>query len=147
MGYINRHKLSIEITPNTLVFGNVFEQMRPYSKATFHHIFRKEVFLVLKGKGKLLGHKFSPHDYTLKSLRSTFIEDKLRSGTDIFLLARVAGHDPKMLMRHYEKMDIRERADELTIDTTRFGETKPSKGNKIDLLNELTRWDTTDETN
>ena len=50
-------------------------------------------------------------------------------------------------MRHYEKMDIRARADELTIDTTRFGETKPSTGNKIDLLNELTRWDTTDDTN
>ena len=137
-GYIERHKLSVEITPNTLVFGNVFEQMKPYSKSTFHHMFRKEVFLVLKGKGLLKGHKFSPHDYTLKSLRSTFIEDKLRSGTDIFLLARVAGHDPKMLMKHYEKMDIRTRASELTIDTTKFGETKPTKGNKIDLLNEQT---------
>ena len=110
--------------------------MEPYSKGYFHQCFRYQIFQPLQKTGKLKGHKFSPHDYTIKSLRSTFIEDKLRGGTDIFLLSRVAGHDPKILMRHYEKMDIRTRSSELTIDTSRFGETKPSKGRKIDLLNE-----------
>lgn len=133
---IKRFGLTIKITDDTLVFGNVFKNMEPYSKGYFHQCFRYQIFQPLQKTGKLKGHKFSPHDYTIKSLRSTFIEDKLRGGTDIFLLSRVAGHDPKILMRHYEKMDIRTRSSELTIDTTRFGETKPSKGKKIDLLNE-----------
>lgn len=135
-GYIKRHKLGVVITPDSLVFGNVFEDMRPFSGATFHHMFRKEIFLPLKAQGKIKGHKFSPHDYTIKSLRSTFIEDKLRKKTDIFLLSRIAGHDPKMLMRHYEKMDIRTRASEILIDTDKFNEVKPSKGKKVDLLTE-----------
>ena len=47
-------------------------------------------------------------------MRSTFIEDHLLKGTDIFLLARIAGHDVKTLMQSYERMDIRRRAQEIT---------------------------------
>tara|TARA_R100000781_G_scaffold197_1_gene240 strand:+ start:213 stop:1838 length:1626 start_codon:yes stop_codon:yes gene_type:complete len=65
-------------------------------------------------KDKLRGHRFSNHPYTLYSLRSTFIEDHLIKGTDIFLLARIAGHDVKELQRSYERMDIRFRAKEIT---------------------------------
>ena len=68
----------------------------------------------LKGEGKLKGHKFSDHRYTLYSMRSTFIEEHLIQGTDIFLLARIAGHSVKELMESYERMDIRKRAEEVT---------------------------------
>ena len=37
-----------------------------------------------------------------------------RYWTDIFLLARIAGHDVKTLMQSYERMDIRRRAQEIT---------------------------------
>ena len=47
-------------------------------------------------------------------MRSTFIEDHLIKGTDIFLLSRIAGHDVKTLMQSYERMDIRLRAEEIT---------------------------------
>lgn len=135
-GYIKRYGLNATITPDTLVFGNVFENMKPYFMGYFHHIWRYQIFKPLKEAGLLLGHKFSPHDYTLKSLRATFIEDKLRAGTDIFLLARVAGHDPKVLMRHYENLDIRERSNELTIDTSLFGKREETTSIKVNLLNE-----------
>ncbi|ABM76379.1 Hypothetical protein NATL1_18231 [Prochlorococcus marinus str. NATL1A] len=65
-------------------------------------------------EGKLKGHKFSDSKYILYSMRSTFIEDHLLKGTDIFLLARVSGHSVKTLMDTYERMDILERAKELT---------------------------------
>ena len=71
---------------------------------------------------KLKGHKFSKKPYTLSSLRSTFIEDHLVKGTDIFLLSRIAGHDVKILQRHYERMDIRLRSREIT--QIEFGKTK-----------------------
>ena len=60
--------------------------------------------------------------YTLYSLRSTFIEDHLVKGTDIFLLSRIAGHDVKILQRHYERMDIRLRSREIT--QIEFGKTR-----------------------
>ena len=47
-------------------------------------------------------------------MRSTFIEDHLVKGTDVFLLARVCGHSVKTLMDTYERIDIRQRAKELT---------------------------------
>ena len=46
-------------------------------------------------------------------MRSTFLEDYLLKGTDIFLLARIAGHDVKELMKSYERLDIRNRAKEI----------------------------------
>ena len=47
-------------------------------------------------------------------MRSTFIEDHLLKGTDIFLLARLAGHDVKELTKSYERLDIRSRTDEIS---------------------------------
>ena len=55
-------------------------------------------------------------------MRSTFIEDHLIKGTDIFLVARIAGHDVKTLQETYERMDIRKRAKEIT--DIQFGQTK-----------------------
>ena len=47
-------------------------------------------------------------------MRSTFIENNLIAGMDIFLLAPICGHSIQMLTKHYERMDIRKRADEIT---------------------------------
>ena len=65
-------------------------------------------------KDKLRGNKFTDENYTIYSMRSTFITNKLISGLDIFLLSRITGHDVKILMRHYERMDIRRRSEEIT---------------------------------
>ena len=64
-------------------------------------------------------------------MRSTFIEDHLIKGTDIFLLARIAGHDVRTLMESYERMDIRKRAEEIT--KIEYGK-KKSDHNVINLL-------------
>ena len=62
----------------------------------------------------LKGHKFSERNYTIYSMRSTFIEDKLLEGMDIYLLARLCGHSVTVLMKHYERLDLRTRAEEIT---------------------------------
>ena len=63
---------------------------------------------------KLKGHVFSDEPYTIYSFRSTFIEDSLLAGKDIFLVAKAAGHDVKTLMKHYERIDPRKRSREMT---------------------------------
>ena len=130
--WIDKYGLTTQITPDTLVFGNIFRGMKPYDGKYLYDKWR-EVYLALKDQ--LTGHRFSPHDYTLYSLRSSFIENHLRNGTDIFLLARIAGHDVKELMKSYERLDVRDRASEVTIDTSRFG-TKKTKDNVVNLLDE-----------
>ena len=65
-------------------------------------------------EGKLKGHKFSDRKYTLYSMRSTFIENHLMRGTDIFLLARICGNSVKTIMDTYERIDIRKRTKEIT---------------------------------
>ena len=70
---------------------------------------------------QLKGQWFST-PYMLYSVRSTFIEDHLLKGTDLFLLARLAGHDVKELMKSYERLDIRSRTEEIT--AIEFGKKK-----------------------
>ena len=64
-------------------------------------------------------------------MRSTFIEDHLLKGTDLFLLARIAGHDVKELMQSYERLDIRTRAKEIT--DIQYGKTK-SEARTVNLF-------------
>ena len=45
---------------------------------------------------------------------SYFIENNLAAGKDIFLIAQAAGHDVKTLMKHYERIDPRNRSREMT---------------------------------
>ena len=81
--------------------------------------------------GQLKGHKFSDRTYTIYSMRSTFIEVGLLKGMDVFLLSRICGHSVAMLQRHYERIDVKERAEEIT--KISFG-SKKNKINEIDLF-------------
>ena len=116
--YCDEHKLP-HPTANSCVFGKTYEGFKPYSYSMF-----KLSWVEVRNavEGKLKGHRFSPHPYTIYSLRSTFIENHLLKGTDLFLLARMAGHDVKELMRSYERLDIRQRAKEIT--AIQFGKTR-----------------------
>ena len=126
--YLKDHNINEEVTGDTLIFGNPNHEFKPYSYSLYKHSWR-DVYLQVKPS--LKGHRFSPHDYTLYSLRSTFIEHHLLRGTDLFLVARMAGHDVKELMRSYERLDIRQRAKEITsID---FGK-KRDVEHEVDLL-------------
>ena len=99
--------------PNDYVFANPLNEFKPPHQNRIGRTWRL-LIRQLQAEGKLKGHKFSDKPYTLYSMRSTFIEDHLIKGTDIFLLARIAGHDVKTLMQSYERMDIRKRAEEIT---------------------------------
>ena len=81
--------------------------------------------------GQLKGHKFSDRPYTIYSMRSTFVEAGLLKGMDVFLLSRICGHSVDMLQRHYERIDLKERGEEIT--KIIYG-SKKKKINEIDLF-------------
>ena len=109
--YYEKHNIKRSVSGNDLVFGNINNEGKTYTHANFilsWGCIRKRV------TDKLHGNKFSDEPYSIYSMRSTFIQDKLLEGLDIFLLSRISGHSPDVLLRHYDRLDIRERAEERT---------------------------------
>ena len=100
-----------EINPNSLVWECPYNQGRTLSYSRY-----KQLWIEIRDgiSNKLKGHVFSNQPYTIYSMRSTFIEDNLLAGKDIFLIAKAAGHDVKTLMRYYERIDPRKRSREMT---------------------------------
>ena len=126
--YIKEHRPNLSVNRSTLVFGNPNNEMRAYSYSTYTAAWKK---IMDEINDKIKGHKFSSRKYTIYSMRSTYIENKLINGMDIFLLARLCGHSVAMLMKHYERIDVRKRADEIThIDLSKI----KSKANYIQLI-------------
>ncbi len=108
-----------KVTPNSLVFGQPDKEFKPYTYNTFTTAWWRMMRAL---DGLLIGHKFSDRNYTIYSMRSTYIENMLLHGMDIFLLSRICGHSVDILKKHYERLDIKERAEEIT--RIRYGETK-----------------------
>ena len=52
--------------------------------------------------------------YTIRSCRSWYVTNRLRNGTDIFLICKASGHDIATCRRHYERLSLREKRKELT---------------------------------
>ena len=125
----NNPKMRRQITYDTKVFGYPAKDMETHKYGQYQKAWEMIRAAV---EGKLRGHKFSPMPYTIYSMRSTFIEDHLYKRTDLFLLSRVTGHSPQMLLKHYEKIDVRSRAEELT--AIEFGKKKEIEPELIDLI-------------
>ena len=111
--HMEEHNIKWELNANSYVFANPWNEMKPVHLRKVQKHWR-DITDKLSNQGKLKGHRFSDKPYTLYSMRATFIEDHLLKGTDLFLLARIAGHDVKELMQSYERLDIRSRAKEIT---------------------------------
>ena len=97
--------------PDTYVFGHPGAELRPHPYSNYSRCWegiRKRV------AHKLEGHFLSNKPYTIYSMRSSFIENNLIAGKDMFMIAKIAGHDPAMLMKHYERIDVRKRTRELS---------------------------------
>ena len=100
-----------EINPNSLVWECPYNPGKTLTYSRY-----KQLWIEIRDAigRKLKGHIFSDEKYTIYSMRSTFIEDSLLAGKDIFLIAKAAGHDVKTLMKHYERIDPRKRSREMT---------------------------------
>jgi hypothetical protein len=92
---------------------------KPYTVADYSKCWRTFVVgeLVAAGrhlKDQLEGDKDYGRNYTLYSLRSSYINDQLREGVDVFLLAKACGHSVRTMMKYYERLDLVTREAELT---------------------------------
>ena len=97
-----------------LVFGKPEELLeKTYNHSYLDQLWRNQVFLPLRNDNLLEMNSFSERDYTLYSLRSTFIEDCITDGLDIYLVARLCGNSVDIIQKHYDRHDVLKRADEV----------------------------------
>ncbi|ABX09462.1 hypothetical protein [Prochlorococcus marinus] len=111
--YFLENELKHKVRGDDYVFAQIHNEMKQPNQRKIQQHWRWAVDKLMD-EGKLKGHKFSDRPYTLYSLRSTFIENHLMKGTDIFLLARICGNSVKTIMDTYERIDIRKRTKEIT---------------------------------
>lgn len=127
--WLNQHGDPTLLNPNSLIFGNPRNEMRTYNYSVFGKSWKKIIDAVTN---ELKGHKLSERPYSIYSMRSTFIENNLLEGMDIFLLAQICGHSVQMLTKYYERMDIRMRAGEIT--HIYYGKTRKDGEKEISLF-------------
>ena len=109
---VERDLKNVQVTKDSLVFGNPHYNWRAFS---YKYIAKSWVEIRNKLKDQLNGHRFSPHPYTIYSMRSTFIEDQLMKGTPVMEVAEMAGHDVRETQRTYARLNLRRKGTELTL--------------------------------
>lgn len=73
--------------------------------------------------------------YTIRSCRSWYVTDRLRNGTDIYLVCKATGHDIRTCKRHYERLSLKEKRNELTkSENTPYPNSKVSNYEDQDAL-------------
>ena len=104
--YIESKGLSTKITRETLVFGQPHFGWKSFC---YKHIGETWREVRRELADKLKGHRFSPHPYTVYSLRSSFAEDHLLKGTPILEVAEMMGHSVVETQKTYVRLNLRKK--------------------------------------
>jgi integrase len=107
--FIAQYQLGRVVRSEDLIFVDV--NGKPYDVPAFSKCWRDYIMPAVVDQ--LEGDRDYGRNFTLYSLRSSYIDDQLRAGVDVFLLAKACGHSVKTLMRYYERFDTTTREDEL----------------------------------
>jgi integrase len=101
------HGVGSALLNESFVWGNPYRDGAPLSLT-----YLREMWIAIRRElaDVLSGHLFSPKPYTLYSLRSTYIEERLLSGSDPVLVAKEAGHSVASLARYAERLDPRRKS-------------------------------------
>ena len=110
--YMEARELKQTVDRETIVFSNPNNELKSYGYSNFQRSWKD----VLEAVGpKLKGHRFSPHPYTIYSMRSTFIEDHLLKGTPVYEVAEMAGHSVMETQKTYARLNLRNKGREITM--------------------------------
>ena len=123
--YIEKYCPGVEVTDQTYVFGNPYHEMQPYSR---EYIGQSWTDMLKLMDEPLKPYVFSDRNYTLYSLRSTYICNLILQGKGIYDVAKLAGHTVAVCERYYARLDMAVKAKELT--EFEFGKTG-GRGNEV----------------
>ena len=127
--YLDEHLPSVITDGDSLIFGIPGEH---FHKTLTYRRFDDLWDMVRTDVAKsLIGNRFSDEPYTIYSTRSTFIEQCIADGLDVYLVARLCGNSVGVIQRYYDRHDVLNRADE--IQAIEYGKRKPPEVEVIDL--------------
>lgn len=127
--YLSTHHRTFTANKNSLLFGKPDDLLE--TGYTYKHYSTQFRNILRAVQQELTGNRFSDRPYTLYSLRSTFIEDSIADGLDVYLVARLCGNSVDVIQRHYDRHDVLKRAAE--VQALPIGKTKPPEIETIDL--------------
>jgi len=94
---------------DSLFFGKPVELMeKTYNHNYLDQVWRNDIISPIKDK--LEGNRYSDKPYTIYSLRTTFIENCILDGIDIYTVATLCGNSVKTIQRHYDRHDVLTKA-------------------------------------
>ena len=129
-GWLNANNFTFTIKDESLVFGNPKEH---FDKTLHYRCFDKRWMQIRNAvHNQIEGNRFSERPYTLYSLRSTFIEDCIADGLDVYLVARLCGNSVAVIQKYYDRHDVIKRAEE--VQALPYGKTKPPEVETIDVM-------------
>ena len=128
--YIESKGLSSKITRESLVFGQPYNAWQAFC---YKHVGETWREVRRELADKLKGHRFSPHPYTVYSLRSSFAEDHLLKGTPVMEVAEMMGHSVIETQKTYARLNLRKKGREITMPE--LGKKIRGDGEVIDLFN------------
>ena len=127
-----RNFFSFPITPDTEVFKKPEEAFnKGYSYRYLNDLWASEVMTPLCGQLEM--NRFSERTYTIYSLRSTFIENCVEAGLDVYLVAKLCGNSVAIIQKFYDRHDVLKRASE--VQAINYGKEKRPEIETISLEN------------
>ena len=120
----------LPITKDTYVYGQPDFNWKPFSYKHLSEMWRE---IRHELRDELVGHRFSPHPYTIYSMRSTFIEDHLLKGTPVLEVAEMAGHSVLETQKTYARLNLRRKGREITLPVM---SKRLNQGEVVDLFSE-----------
>ena len=126
--YLSTHYERVEPDENSLIFGKPEEFLE--KGYCYKHISTQ--FRNITRAVNTKGNRYSERPYTLYSLRSTFIEDCIADGLDVYIVARLCGNSVNVIQKHYDRHDVLKRAQE--VQALPIGRTKPPEIETIDPM-------------
>ena len=109
--YIDKHCPGVEITNTDLIFCNPYNEKRAYSYSRFTKAWSE---IMNELEGQLKPYVFSDRNYTIYSMRSTYVCNLIIQGKDIYTTAKLAGHSVAVCERFYAQLDLRLKAKDIT---------------------------------
>ena len=109
--YIDQYSKNVKITDQSFVFGNPHRDMQPFAYSRFNEAWST----MIKGlEGQLKPYVFSDRNYTIYSLRSTYICNLIMQGKGIYDVSKLAGHTVAVCERYYARLSMGMKSREIT---------------------------------
>ena len=123
---------SFNITPEMEVFAKPEDKMmKGFAYRYLNSLWKDYVIQPLHNQLEM--NRFSDKPYTIYSLRSTFIENCIEAGLDVYLVAKLCGNSVSIIQRYYDRSDVIKRADE--VQAINYGNHKRPEIETINITN------------